>query len=262
MSVIYYLLLIDLTKTSFPPTLSYPLTMSPAWKWTVELHSVYNTLSLPLLHGHSLLYVAPSHGTLSFLSWSCVGFPQDKGLWALLQHSSVLGGHPSGTAPAQPPDSSSLRHPTNANRMRSSEDIMYVPFWLLLCLFQPHQEKKKKKRWMKLVMFPQKPWKIEISVRVEENYQNHQKKNKQKTIVQIIQPWALPETSVVPSSWDKQAFICVFSISLGISLGILATAVKSWSIYRLAHSVLTKSNILLKAIKIISELKHSLDHGW
>lgn len=145
MSVIYYLLLIDLTKTSFPPTLSYPLTMSPAWKWTVELHSVYNTLSLPLLHGHSLLYVAPSHGTLSFLSWSCVGFPQDKGLWALLQHSSVLGGHPSGTAPAQPPDSSSLRHPTNANRMRSSEDIMYVPFWLLLCLFQPHQEKKKKK---------------------------------------------------------------------------------------------------------------------
>lgn len=146
MSVIYYLLLIDLTKTSFPPTLSYPLTMSPAWKWTVELHSVYNTLSLPLLHGHSLLYVAPSHGTLSFLSWSCVGFPQDKGLWALLQHSSVLGGHPSGTAPAQPPDSSSLRHPTNANRMRSSEDIMYVPFWLLLCLFQPHQEKKKKKK--------------------------------------------------------------------------------------------------------------------
>lgn len=80
MSVIYYLLLIDLTKTSFPPTLSYPLTMSPAWKWTVELHSVYNTLSLPLLHGHSLLYVAPSHGTLSFLSWSCVGFPQDKGI--------------------------------------------------------------------------------------------------------------------------------------------------------------------------------------
>lgn len=124
------------------------------------------------------------------------------------------------------------------------------------------RKKKKKKKWMKLVMFPQIPWKKEISVRVEENYQNHRKKNKQKTIVQIIQPWALPETSVVPSSWDKQAFICVFSISLGISLGILATAVKSWSIYRLAHSVLTKSNILLKAIKIISELKHSLDHGW
>lgn len=53
------------------------------------------------------------------------------------------------------------------------------PFNYFFAYFS-HIRRKKKKKWMKLVMFPQIPWKKEISVRVEENYQNHQKKKKTK----------------------------------------------------------------------------------